>query len=103
METQNEKKKSYIKAKEKVKSIQIFYLHLVGYIIVVLLLLYNLYIVSGAYKTFFIWFDIIVLVLWTIFILVHGWIVFKGKRVFSKNWEDRKIKEYIDKKERNKE
>tara|TARA_R110002050_G_scaffold53118_2_gene120785 strand:- start:10912 stop:11223 length:312 start_codon:yes stop_codon:yes gene_type:complete len=102
METSNEKNKSYLKAKEKVKNIQIFYIHLVGYIIVVMLLLYNLYIVAGVYKTFFIWFNISVMVAWTIFILVHGWCVFKGRRLFNKSWEERKMKAFIEKEEQKK-
>ncbi len=102
MEASNEKNESYIKAKEKVKSIQIFYIHLVGYIIVIMLLSYNIYIAVGAYRTFFVWFDISVMIAWTIFIIIHGWTVFKGKRIFNKNWEERKIKEYLEKEERKK-
>ncbi len=77
-------------------------MHLVGYIIIVMLLSYNLYIVGGEYKNFIIWLDLIVLVLWTIFILVHAWRVFKGRRLFKKSWEERKMKEYMDKEERKK-
>jgi len=96
METPIEKNKSYFKAKEKVRQIKIFYMHLVGYIIVVMLLSYNLYIVEGEYKNFFIWLDLIFLVSWTIFIIVHGWVVFKG-RIFKRSWEERKIQEFMDK------
>ncbi|MFI1745717.1 2TM domain-containing protein [Thalassobellus sediminis] len=100
MKTLNEKNESYIKAKEKVKSIQIFYIHLVGYIIVVLLLSYNIYIAAGEYRNFFVWLDIFFLVAWTIFIVLHGRNVFKGKRIFNKSWEERKIKEHIEKQQR---
>ncbi|MFI1772325.1 2TM domain-containing protein [Thalassobellus citreus] len=102
MKTSNEKNESYIKAKEKVKSIQIFYIHLVGYIIIVMLLLFNIYIAAGPYRNFFVWFDIWVIVAWTVFIILHGRNVFKGKRIFNKSWEERKIKEHIEKQQKNK-
>lgn len=101
MEASKEKNESYYKAKEKVKQIQIFYLHLVGYIIIVILLSYNIYIAEGEYKNFFIWLDTTFLVLWTIFIIIHGWRVFKG-RFFKKSWEDRKIQEFIEKDKKSK-
>lgn len=103
METKEEKNKSYISAKEKVRQIQIFYMHLVGYIIVVLLLSYNIYIAEGEYRTFFVWLDIFFLVAWTIFIFIHGWRVFKGRRIFNKSWEERKMKEFMEKNKKHRE
>lgn len=96
METLKERNKSYLRAKEKVRNIKIFYMHLVGYIIFVALLSYNLYIVEDGYKDFFIWFNSIFMVSWTIFIAIHAWNVFKGRIFFKKSWEDRKLKEYMD-------
>tara|TARA_R110000868_G_scaffold374257_1_gene638651 strand:- start:3478 stop:3798 length:321 start_codon:yes stop_codon:yes gene_type:complete len=96
MENLEEKHKNYIKAKEKVRHLKIFYMHLVGYFIIVALLLYNLYIVEGEYENFFIWFNSIILIAWTIFIIVHGWNVFKGRILFKESWEDRKLKEYLE-------
>ncbi|WP_353779409.1 2TM domain-containing protein [Winogradskyella sp. 3972H.M.0a.05] len=95
MEQKSENKQDYIKAKEKVKALQLFYIHLLGYIILMGLLTYNLFIVQGEYKTAIIWLDSCVMVGWTIFIAVHAWNVFKGRLLFKESWEDRKIDEII--------
>lgn len=89
----------YIKAKKKVRNLKVFYIHLVGYLILVALLLYNIYILEGEHKDFFLWFDLTVLVSWTIFIVFHAWSVYRGRIFFKKSWEERKIKEFIDKEE----
>jgi len=98
MKTPQEQKDSYIKAKEKVRQLKIFYVHLVGYIILILLLSYNLYILdeTNVYSDLFLKFIIIFMVSWTIFIAFHAWNVFKGRVFFRKSWEDRKLKEYMD-------
>lgn len=88
---------AFLKAQKKVYNLKIFYIHLVGYLILAALLGYNLYIMSGPYKDFFFWFDIIVLVVWTVFISIHGWHVFKGKIIFKKDWETRKIRAFLEK------
>lgn len=87
----------YLLAKKKVYNIKVFYIHLVGYFIVAALLLYNLKIMEGAHKDFFFWFDSIILLAWTVFIFVHGWRVFRGRIVFKKAWEERKIEEFANK------
>lgn len=96
METQKSKAQLMLEAKKKVKNLKIFYIHLVGYVVLVVLLSYNLYIMSGPYKPFFQWFDICILVAWTLFIIMHGWNVFKGKMFFKKDWENKKIQEFMD-------
>jgi hypothetical protein len=89
---------SLIRAKKKVKQIQIFYLHLVGYLVVVSLILYNFYIMDdGPYKKAVTWVNTSTLVGWTIFIIIHWWRTFKGRFLFKKEWEDRKIEEYLNK------
>jgi hypothetical protein len=102
MKTSKEINKNYIVAKEKVRQLQIFYMHLVGYIIVMALLGYNLYIMQGEYKQFFFWLDITVMVLWTFFIIIHAWNIFKGRVFFKKSWEERKLKEYMENNEKQK-
>lgn len=98
MKTLQEQKDSYIRAKEKVRHLKIFYVHLTGYIILVLLLGYNLYILdeNNKYANFFMWFNSIMIIAWTIFIILHAWNVFKGRLFFKKSWEDKKLKEYMD-------
>jgi len=88
-----------INAKKKVQKLKIFYLHLMLYIIVVALLIYNLYIVSGPYANNITALNITVLVLWTAFICIHAWRIFKGKSLFVKRWEDKKTEEILSEKE----
>lgn len=89
-------KQRLIAAKKHVRRIQIFYLHLVGYLIIVTLLSYNLYILEeGEYKKVITWLNLSTLVGWSIFIAIHAWSVFKGKLIFKKSWEEKKIKEYL--------
>ncbi|MBC3759417.1 2TM domain-containing protein [Hyunsoonleella sp. SJ7] len=100
MKTDSDKNQSYLKAKEKVRQVKIFYYHLVGYFIVVALLIWNLMIVAGPYANFFNWFNSIIMVAWTAFIILHGRWALKGKTFFSKKWENDRAKEFL-KKEQN--
>ncbi|WP_299123855.1 2TM domain-containing protein [uncultured Winogradskyella sp.] len=85
------------KAKQKVKQVQIFYLHLVLYAIVVGLLLYNFYIIEeGPYKNNIIALNLSVLVVWTVFIIIHRINVFNGRKIFKKSWEEKKIQEFLE-------
>lgn len=85
--------------KKRVHLLKIFYIHVVFYIIVVILLVYNLFIVAGPYANNIIALNTVVLVLWTAFICIHAWRVFKGKLLFNKKWEDRKTEEFLDENE----
>jgi hypothetical protein len=100
----NKDKSSYSKAKEKLKHVKIFYMHLIGYIIAVGLMLYNIYILDGSnpHADFFLWFNSIIILAWTVFIILHGRWALKGKVFFSKSWEDKKAKEFIEKANKNK-
>ncbi len=97
MHTNKNTKKAYLKAQKKVYHLKVFYIHLAGYIVLATLLLYNLFTTQGPHAHFFFWFDSIVLVAWTGFIIIHGWHVFKGPIVFKKAWEARKIQEFLNK------
>ncbi|WP_425075996.1 2TM domain-containing protein [Psychroserpens sp. S379A] len=87
------------KAKEKVQKLKVFYLHLALYSVVVILLVYNLYIVAGPYADNITALNITILVLWTAFICIHAWRVFKGSSLFNKSWEDRKTKQFLEENE----
>lgn len=95
MKKNSDRKQQLIEAKNKAKRKWLFYLHLVGYFIVVALLLYNLYIVDGPYKNNIISLDLSVLVAWTVFISIHGLNVFKGKQIFKARWEEKKIERFL--------
>lgn len=88
---------SYIRAKEKLRHVKVFYVHLVGYLIVVTLCLYNLYIIEeGEYKDFIVWLLLTTIVSWTIFILIHAWSVYRWRVFFRKSWEERKVQEFLE-------
>ncbi|MCA0132152.1 2TM domain-containing protein [Winogradskyella alexanderae] len=91
-------KERLAEAKRQVKRIKLFYIHLVGYLVVVALVLLNFYIMDkGLHEKAITWVNTTTLVGWTIFIFIHYWTVFKGRFLFKKEWEDRKIKEYLNK------
>ncbi|WP_460219664.1 2TM domain-containing protein [Psychroserpens sp. MEBiC05023] len=88
--------KRHLKAKDRVHKIKIFYIHLVFYVIVVALISYNFYIIEeGPYTNNITALNVSVLVLWTLFIIIHGWSVFKGRFLFKKSWEDKKIEKLL--------
>lgn len=99
MSLNKEQEKQLENVKNQVKKIKIFYLHLALYIIVVALIALNFYVMQGPYTRVITGLNISVLVFWTVFISIHAWRVFKGKILFRKSWEDRKIEEIINKKE----
>ena len=99
MTSKQDEKELYENAKEKVRKIKIFYLHLILYIIVVALLVYNFSIMEGPYTDAITGLNVSVLVFWTLFICIHAWSVFKGKFLFNENWEDRKIEQILEDKE----
>ncbi len=92
----------YIQAKKKIKEIKGFYWHLFWYLAVNLFLtfggtIFNLFnggtvdIDDFHFGTFSVWF------FWGIGLAAH-WLNVFGKNIFfSKDWEDRKIKEFMDK------
>lgn len=99
MELTRESEK-YIKAQQKVTEIKQFYKHLVLYILV------NLFFIGRRiYKDikygdsveealfnidnfhFFFW--------WGVALLIHAFNIFGKNNLFSKKWEERKVKEYM--------
>ena len=99
MKMNNEEQKHLIEAKHKARKIMLFYIHLVGYAVFIGLMVYNLYIVEGYYKNTIISLNLSIIVAWTVFILVHGLIVFKGQKIFKKSWEDKKIDRFLKEKD----
>ena len=92
-----DEKQLYLNAERKVRRIQIFYLHLFLFIIGVSLIIYNFYIMEGPYTQAITGLNISTLVFWTVVICIHAWSVFKGRLMFKKSWEDKKIEEILQK------
>ncbi|MDY2588120.1 2TM domain-containing protein [Winogradskyella aquimaris] len=99
MESDNSKEQQLLEAKKHIRRVKLFYIHLAGYLVVVALLLYNLYIVEGTYTHTIISLNLSVLLLWTVAMFINYWRVFKERKMFNKSWENKKIKSYLDKKD----
>ncbi|MGB1042573.1 MAG: 2TM domain-containing protein [Tenacibaculum sp.] len=102
MKQTDTKSEKYIKAQKRVEEIKQFYKHLVVYLLVNLFFIgRRIYhdinhgdsvieaITDISNYRFFFW--------WGIGLLLHAFVVFGKENLFSKNWEARKIKEYMDK------
>ena len=82
---------SYYKAKRRVEALKGFYIHLTVYIIInILLFIVNFFTTPGY------WWFLFVTVFWGIGLFFHGLSTFRSRGMFSKEWEDWKIREYID-------
>ena len=90
----------YLRAKKKIKSIKGFYIHLTVYILVNVFLLmaralsgegWSVFWEYNSYSTFF---------FWGIGLAFHGFGVFGMDFILGKDWEDKKIKEFMDKDKR---
>ena len=89
------------RAKQRVKRIKGFYTHLTIYLfvntIIVIININNL----GPDESYFQWQNFITLFFWGIGLLVHGLSVFLPNMILGKNWEERKIKELMDRDKQN--
>lgn len=97
MESFNQNK--YEKAKKRVETIKGFYTHATIFILVNLFILaVNMGLFNGEFRVGMpIWAYISTPFFWGLGLLFHGLYVFQNKFSFFKNWEERKIKEYMDK------
>ncbi|MCF7561290.1 2TM domain-containing protein [Sabulilitoribacter multivorans] len=88
------REKAYLRAKEKVKKLIGFYWHLASYVVVNLFII--ILIVSNGGKLFSFG-TFATALFWGIGLFFHFLGVFGPDFMFGKNWEQRKIKEYMDK------
>jgi len=90
----------YIKAKKRVKSIKGFYVHFAIYLMVNAFLIISRSFSNGGYEDLWDWQTYNTAIFWGIGILFHAFNVFGMDILLGKNWEDRKIKEMMDKDKR---
>lgn len=91
------KEERYYQAKKQVKEIKGFYGNFIAYIIFnVFFLVLNL--MTTPHELWFFW----PLLGWGIGVLFHGMKVFNYSPFLGKNWEERKIKELMDKENQSK-
>ncbi|MCH4568542.1 2TM domain-containing protein [Bacillus sp. ES1-5] len=86
-----ERDENYLRAKKRVENLKAFYIHLAVYILVNLMLFF-INISSDSSKLWFLY----PLGGWGIGIVIHGLTTFPFG-IFGKEWEERKIKEYMEK------
>ncbi len=82
----------YQRAKKRVEALKGFYIHL-GVYVLVNLFLFLLNIITAPDHLWFFW----PLLGWGIAIVAHGFSVFGSGRLFGAEWEERKIKEIMEK------
>ena len=92
MKTDYTEEQKYIRAKKKVEDIKGFYWNLLSYCLVIPFLIFINLQTSSGYHWF--WWPMLG---WGIGIVSHGFGVFGYKILFGKDWEERKIKEIMDK------
>ncbi|WP_247649190.1 2TM domain-containing protein [Lutibacter sp. B1] len=87
----------YLRAEKKVKQVKGFYLHLFWYVLINVSLLVMIYINLNADEEFFQWEHFATPFFWGIGLGFHWLGVFGKNFIFSKDWEERKIKEFMEK------
>jgi hypothetical protein len=97
MENSNFNDQKYLKAKQRVKAIKGFYAHLAVYIVVNVFILISVALSSGGWKIFWEWNSFSTAIFWGIGIVFHAFNVFGMPYLLGKDWEERKIKELMDK------
>ncbi|EJQ00061.1 MULTISPECIES: 2TM domain-containing protein [Bacillus] len=86
-----ERDEVYLRAKKRMENLKAFYIHLTVYILVNLMLFF-INVSSDSSKLWFLY----PLGGWGIGIVIHGLTTFPFG-IFGKEWEERKIKEYMEK------
>ncbi|WP_430412616.1 2TM domain-containing protein [Kordia sp.] len=92
---------AYIRAKKKVENLRGFYVHLIVYVVINTFITWqqvaehieNGHTLQQAFKdngTYMLW------ALWGIGLVLHGINVFITNGTFGQNWEERKIKQYME-------
>ena len=87
----------YDKAIKRVKKIKGFYRHLIVYIVInIMLIIINIQNLDKG-ESYFQFKNFMTAFFWGIGLVAHGLSVFGPQILFSKQWEERKIKEFMEK------
>ena len=87
----------YLEAKKRVKKLKGFYIHLTIYVLVNLMIVLINYQDLKPGESYFKYENFITLFFWGIGLLAHAMSVFVPQFILGKNWEERKIRELMDK------
>jgi len=91
----NEEDAKYQKAKERVEQLKGFYIHIVAYVLVNL----GLFLLNIITTPDDLWFYIPLLLWGVLGVVPHGIYVFGLSRQFGADWEEKKIREIMEKEE----
>ena len=94
------KEEAYLRAKKKLDKLKGFYWHLASYLAVNIFLIVTLWTHLDADNTIWRFSTFTTAFFWGIGLLFHFLGVFGPDLLFEKNWEDRKMKKYMDKDKR---
>ncbi|WP_033961425.1 2TM domain-containing protein [Psychroserpens jangbogonensis] len=92
----NQKERFQIAAK-RVKQLKGFYTHALIFILVNLVFVYINFQKLEEGESYFHWRNFVTFSFWGIGLLAHGASVFLPNLIFGRNWESKKIKEFMDK------
>lgn len=92
METNFQEEDRYYQAKKRVENLKGFYGNLTSYIVVNIFLVVINLLTSPGYLWFF-W----PMLWWGVGVLFHAMKVFNWMPIFGKEWEEQKIKEFMEK------
>lgn len=96
MEKNIQQDERYFLAEKRVKSIKGFYSHVFIYIVINAIILGQIYLRTPLDK-FWEWENFQTALFWGIGLLAHALSVFAKNYAFSSNWEERKIREFMEK------
>lgn len=96
MENKILEQEKYDRAAKRVKRIKGFYSHLLVYVVInIMIVIINVQELDPN-ESYFQWHNFTTLGFWGIGLLAHGLSVFMPDFILGKNWEERKIKEYME-------
>ena len=87
----------YLEAKKRVKEIKGFYVHLLVYICVNALIIFLNFRDLEPGESYFRWSNFLTLIFWGIGLAAHALGVFLPNYILGKNWEEKKIRELMEK------
>ena len=97
MDSNYREKDSYERAAKRVKSIRGFYSHALVYVVInLMIVVINIQNLDPG-ESYFQWQNFTTLFFWGIGLLAHGLSVFTPNFILGKDWEERKIKELMEK------
>lgn len=95
------KEEAYLRAKKKFDKLKGFYWHLAAYVIVNIFLMIMVITNMDVDESFWKFETFATAIFWGIGLAFHAMGVFGPDLLFGKNWEEKKINEYMDKDKRN--